>query len=71
VNTFELNEYNLIIFLTKPKLALADKIAVLNGLGEVAMCRTAQLNVASKDTASYLQEASEMEGKMRIISPCH
>lgn len=40
VDTFELSEYNLIIFLTKPKLALADKTAVLNGLGEVAMCRT-------------------------------
>lgn len=41
VGTFELSEYNLIIFLTKPKLALADKTAAFNGLGEVAVCRTA------------------------------
>lgn len=38
--TFEPSEYNLIIFLTEPKLALADKTAVLNGLGEVAVCGT-------------------------------
>lgn len=40
VDTFELSEYNLIMFLTKPKLAVADKAVVLNGLGEVAVCRT-------------------------------
>lgn len=41
VGAFELSEYNLIIFFTKPKLALADKTAAFNGLGEVAVCRTA------------------------------
>lgn len=41
VVAFKVSEYNLIIFFTKPKLALADKTATFNSLGEVAVCRTA------------------------------
>lgn len=38
------------------KLALADKTAVWNGLGDIHLSGSAHKNVTSKDTASYLQE---------------